>query len=137
VTDPTCATDGVKERTCACGAIETEVIPALGHTFGEWKVIVEATDTTSGIKVRACACGEIESADIPAFSTSEEPVYVLGDINGDEAVNGKDLARLKKCLAGEEEIASVEAADVTVDGEVNGKDMTRLKRYLAGTAELG
>ena len=137
VTDPTCATNGAKERTCACGEIETEIIPALGHTFGEWKVIVQATETTRGIKVRACACGEIESAEIPVLATSEEPNYVLGDVNGDGAVNVKDLTRLKKCLAGAEELSSVEAADVTVDGDVNGKDLTRLKRYLAGTAELG
>ena len=36
-TPATCTEDGSKERTCGkCGAVETEVIPALGHDFGGW-----------------------------------------------------------------------------------------------------
>ena len=32
----TCTEDGSIVRTCACGAEDVEVIPAKGHTDGEW-----------------------------------------------------------------------------------------------------
>ncbi|MBR5093907.1 MAG: dockerin type I repeat-containing protein [Oscillospiraceae bacterium] len=57
---------------------------------------------------------------------------IPGDVTGDGIVNGKDLIRLRKHLAGAT-VEIVEAnADVTGDGVVNGKDLVRLRKYLAG-----
>ena len=62
----------------------------------------------------------------------EDSARVPGDVNGDGVVNGKDLVRLRKHLAGET-VEIVEAnADVTGDGVVNGKDLIRLRKHLAG-----
>ncbi len=68
VTTPaTCTEDGVKSRTCVCGATETRSIDATGHSFGEWTVTTPATCTEDGVKTRTCsACGEIETRAIPA-----------------------------------------------------------------------
>lgn len=33
--DATCISNGLKKRECECGEVETEVIPALGHVFGD------------------------------------------------------------------------------------------------------
>lgn len=57
---------------------------------------------------------------------------LAGDINGDGIVNGKDLTRLRKYLAGQDVQVNEDALDVNGDGVVNGKDLTRLLKYLAG-----
>ena len=68
VTTPaTCTEDGVKSRTCVCGATETRSIDATGHSFGEWTVTTPATCTVDGVESRTCsACGETETRAIPA-----------------------------------------------------------------------
>ena len=57
---------------------------------------------------------------------------IAGDINGDGVVNGKDLTRLRKYLAGQDVQVNEDALDVNGDGVVNGKDLTRLLKYIAG-----
>ena len=70
-----------KEATCTepgytgdvycttCGALVSlgEIIPATGHSFGEWEVTLEPTCFIHGLKTRTCAnCGETETEVIPA-----------------------------------------------------------------------
>ncbi len=57
---------------------------------------------------------------------------VPGDTNSDGKVNGMDLIRLRKYLAGEKVEIDLSNADVTGDGKVNGMDLIRLRKYLAG-----
>ena len=57
-----------------------------------------------------------------------------GDVNGDGVINGKDLTRLKRYLAGDEVAVTELMPDTNGDGAINNKDLTRLMRYLAGTA---
>lgn len=60
-----------------------------------------------------------------------EILYAAGDINGDGEVNGKDLTRLSKYIAGlNPEVLS--ELDTNKDGSINGKDITHLMRYIAG-----
>lgn len=47
----------------------------------------------------------------------EDPVY--GDVNGDGAVNSKDLTRLMKYVAGEN--VEIYGGDINGDGTVNAK----------------
>ena len=57
--------------------------------------------------------------------------YTPGDVNGDGAVNNKDLTRLFKYLSNYD-VEVVEAAlDINGDGAVNNKDLTRLFQYLS------
>lgn len=55
--------------------------------------------------------------------------YSLGDVNGDGAVNTKDIVRLMKFLAGED--VEVTQTDINADGAVNVKDVVRLMKIIA------
>ena len=51
----TCTEEGSKERTCACGAKETETVPATGHNYStEWTIDVEPTCRKAGSKSHHC-----------------------------------------------------------------------------------
>ena len=56
--------------------------------------------------------------------------YTPGDINGDGAVNVKDLTRLMRYINHEDVEVVTAALDVNGDGSVNVKDLTRLMRYI-------
>ncbi len=67
-----------------------------------------------------------------------ENLYTPGDINGDGKVDLKDLARLRKYLAGADVEINMNSADVNGDGKVDLKDLARLRKYFAGAnVELG
>lgn len=68
VTTPaTCTQEGTKTDTCSgCGAVNTETLPATGHSFGGWEKLDDSSHQ------HACTvCGAIESA---AHSWSETQV---------------------------------------------------------------
>lgn len=91
--EPTCTEDGYDgDMVCkSCGAKvqEGQVIPSIGHhTFGDWTVVEEATDTTDGKKERICSeCDYKEEETIPATGTedntnSEEEESQIPDTEG-------------------------------------------------------
>lgn len=60
----TCTEDGLRTVVCDdCGeTLVEEVLPALGHDFGEWTVKTPATCTEDGQSTRTCArCGAVET----------------------------------------------------------------------------
>ncbi len=62
VLEPGCETEGEKIRACTVckGTIETEAIPALGHTEGVWVTALEATCETQGEHHKTCTrCGTL------------------------------------------------------------------------------
>ena len=59
---------------CACGEKANEA----EHTFGDWKVTKEASETEKGSKERTCSvCGYTETVEIPATGSVKPPV--MGD----------------------------------------------------------
>ena len=68
ITKPaTCTTNGIKERDCSCGDIQTVEILATGeHQYGEWTITKAATCTEGGVQERVCTCGEKEVKNISA-----------------------------------------------------------------------
>lgn len=64
---PTCTEDGYTSYYCGCGYSYTgDVINKLGHSYGEWNTVKEATEEESGIKERFCTvCFYNEREDIP------------------------------------------------------------------------
>lgn len=61
-----------------------------------------------------------------------EPESLPGDCNSDGIVDGRDLLRLAKYLAGQDVTIDEKAADLTGDGVVDGRDVLRLAKQLAG-----
>lgn len=68
----TCTEDGSKTVVCEdCGeTLSTEVIPATGHSFGDWTVTKEATCFEDGEESRTCSvCEYVETR--PIFANSD------------------------------------------------------------------
>ena len=58
---------------------------------------------------------------------------MLGDLDGNESINAKDVTILRRVIAGGYDVtADAMAADVNNDGSVNAKDVTVLRRFIAG-----
>ena len=93
---------------------------------------VEEGPVTVGLK--SIEANDEEEKDV--FFLSEAGTITVrhrlpGDPNGDGEVNGKDVTRLARYLAGYAVELNAWNADVNWDGVVNGKDLTRLARFLA------
>ena len=71
------------------------------------------------------------NADTTLYAVWAE-IRTPGDATGDGKVNGFDLIRIRKALAGETVEINESNADVTGDGKFNGFDLIRLRKYLAG-----
>lgn len=83
--DATCETDGltfgVKCSTCGEVIQAQEVIPALGHQYGEWVVIKEATETEKGVKKQICTVCEKENIEEYSLEVQLPPVEVVYPCN--------------------------------------------------------
>lgn len=81
------------------------------------------TNTLSGEKTTA-------NSKVAKITVLEKKI-ASGDINGDGAVDAKDVTVLRRYLAGWNVDIHLDAADLNGDGEVNAKDVTVLRRQLA------
>ncbi len=79
-----CGINGTKELTCkVCGIVDTENIPALVHTYGDWIDDIAPTCTKSGTQKRVCSiCGKAETKTVDpsehnfgAYIVEKEPTY--------------------------------------------------------------
>lgn len=58
---------------------------------------------------------------------------ITGDCNGDGVVDGRDLLRLARYIAGGGSSVDLSAADINGDGNMDGRDVLRLAKQLAGS----
>ena len=67
----TCSSYGEAYMYCAiCGEPKTEVIQKLPHTWGEWEILLEATDHSAGLRQHTClVCGTVEQEDFDPEGT--------------------------------------------------------------------
>lgn len=76
--DPSCTESGI---SCAvvckiCGELikEREVLPALGHEYGEWVELTPPTTEHEGLRERTCSrCGQVEQEALPKLPEETEP----------------------------------------------------------------
>ncbi len=82
----TCTSEGTSEYTvceyCAVYGVAPEVIPALGHDWGEWETVIPATAETEGLEQRVCCrnASHIETRAIPMLP--ETPPVVASGVCG-------------------------------------------------------
>ncbi len=71
------------------------------------------------------------------FTKEAIPTIIVGDLNGDKAIDATDYALLKMYLLGAiEEFPAengIKAADLNVDGEIDAIDFATFKQYLLGS----
>ncbi len=126
---PSCTESGYTVYTCSrCGDSYTDdPVPASGHVWGDGEVTRRPTETEAGVRLFTCAaCGETKEEEIPTLD------YLRGDINGDGAVDTKDLVRYQNYLADGSTPVVEKALDVNGDGGPGVDDLVRLLKYLAG-----
>ena len=125
----TCTESGVRTYTCTvCGATQTETIATLGHDWSAEKVVLrEPAANLPGVRAYICSRCD-EHKDEETFLR-----FLLGDANGDGAINGKDVTVLRRFLVGGyDAVIREDNSDVNSDAIINGKDVTHLRRYFAG-----
>ena len=130
VEDATCTEPGLGIRTCTvCGeTVETVEIPAAGHDISsKWTVLNQSmiVDKTvvRGFRVKLCTqCG----------IALKYEYYLCGDINGDEAVNFKDLSLIKRAVSGNYLDINLDNADFNGDGNINIIDLKDMKTFISG-----
>ena len=105
-----------------------------GHEFLGWVTDPESESVmyTDEQSVENIVVDNDNSTVILYALWQQNETHIAGDINGDDAVNNKDLTRLIKYMAGEEVTVQEASLDINGDGSINNKDLTRLMKYLAG-----
>ena len=88
--EPTCTTNGSVYTICSvCGEKNIlSVITSLGHSYGEWKVVLEPTYETEGKKTRTCArCNVVEEETIPMLNNTDKINEVISKLKMVEATS--------------------------------------------------
>lgn len=67
-TAPTCLEDGFDKYVSNYGVVIVKTLPAIGHTFGAWSIVKEASLTETGEAVRKCYCGVEEKVTLPVLT---------------------------------------------------------------------
>ncbi len=99
-----------------------ERLPALAQKTWNIRGNFSFNEFAHSLELNSAMLKKMNAAD-----RSEEPA-LQGDVNGDGAVDIKDLIRLKKITAGIS--PEVPAADMNLDSVVNAKDIALLKKTL-------
>ena len=117
VQDATCTENGAKERTCSCGEVERESIPATGHAA----VVDPAVSSTCTVEGKTegshcSACGAVITAQnlLPLI----EHTY---DDDKDTSCNVCGFVRLVTCRHTRTEALPAVAATCTASGLTEGK----------------
>lgn len=133
---PTCTEDGLTGKTyCSiCNEILNpgKVIPATGHTLGEWVIEKQPTDSSEGLRVKRCTiCGEelerevIPSENINATQTGDS---VNNSQTGDKVNDLQTVDNLKSPQTGNESNILLWVSLVLISGLSAVGIITILKR---------
>ncbi len=129
---PTCTEGGYTRHICECCAdsysdAETE---ALGHSWNEGEVKVEASTSKEGLVRYTCTtCGAINEVTTPKL-----PKKVYADVNEDGKINLSDVSLILQSIAKwdmSQKKYNADNADVNDDGKVNLGDVSMILKYIA------
>ncbi|MBQ1686997.1 MAG: Ig-like domain-containing protein, partial [Ruminococcus sp.] len=82
-------------------------------------------------KIAAVLMAVLLTAGSTAAFAAEQTAPVVGDVNGDGAVDVMDATEIQRWLAETRESIDTKAADVNRDGAVDVQDITLIQRYIA------
>ena len=130
----TCTEDGSKTVVCEdCGeTLSTEVIPAKGHSFGDWTVTKEATCFEDGEESRTCpVCKYVETR--PIFANSDHcPSKAFTDLDADAWYHeGVDYALTNGLMNG------VGSGKFEPDGQLTRAQLVTVLYRAAGEPDTG
>ncbi|MBE6687326.1 MAG: hypothetical protein E7591_08915, partial [Ruminococcaceae bacterium] len=121
VREANCTEGGIIRFICTCGSSYTETTPALGHSWGDWKVTVKPTAKLEGEQQRECTvCHETETEVIPAIGyvdpaevTAQEMTVIIS--------NAQNVDVIKYALGRHITDAALEAAGAAAITDVASK----------------
>lgn len=134
VVEATCTESGSKTVVCEdCGeTISTEVIPATGHSFGDWTVTKEATCFEDGEETRTCSvCKHVETR--PIFANSDNcPSKAFSDLDAKAWYHeGVDYALTNSLMNG------VGGGKFEPDGQLTRAQLVTVLYRAAGEPDTG
>lgn len=134
VVEATCTESGSKTVVCEdCGeTLSTEVIPAKGHSFGDWTVTKEATCFEDGEETRTCSvCQAVETR--PIFANSDHcPSKAFSDLDADAWYHeGVDYALTNGLMNG------VGGGKFEPDGQLTRAQLVTVLYRAAGEPDTG
>lgn len=81
VTPPTCESTGLREKEVD-GQTVQDVIPALGHSYGNWQTVDEPTCTEGGLRTRTCSrCSDVDEEILKPNGHSTENGWTYDEEN--------------------------------------------------------
>ena len=107
-----------------------------GHTL-EVYVVPYANDANSSLRTSTSYTISLDltksSVTVPVTYDSFDHPALLGDVNGDGYIDMKDIARIKKYIAGSIGINEIDrnCSDVNGDGDIDMLDLAALKKIIA------
>lgn len=134
VVEATCTEDGSKTVVCEdCGeTLSTEVIPAKGHSFGDWTVTKEASCFEDGEESRTCSvCKHVETR--PIFANSDNcPSKAFSDLDAKAWYHeGVDYALTNSLMNG------VGSGKFEPDGQLTRAQLVTVLYRAAGEPDTG
>ena len=121
--EPTCTETGLTEG-CHCSVcnhviVAQDTIPVLGHSYGEWVVVKEATEKETGLKEKVCSvCND--------KVTEEIALLVHTHKYGNEYKYDKEI-HYHECSCGDRIDESEHTFDTTIIKEATEKETGKVK----------
>ncbi len=140
LTESTCTEKGNFIYKCTCGDVFSVEIPANGHNFSEWEIVLMPTADTEGEKMHICKiCGETETVVVRKFPENPDyPGELMCDLNGDRDITAIDARYTLQIAAGREGYTEIQIsnADANDDGEITAIDARIILQIAAGKKVL-
>ena len=125
-TEPTCTQDGVKTYMCTCGATKTDIVPAKGHTYGDW-----TADGDENHK-KICECGD-EVIEAHSWDEGIVTVEPTADAEGEKTYTCVVCKETKTEVIEKIKATTITVSEVTVE---QGTETVEVPISIAGNTGI-